>query len=197
MMNIAYNKEGIPFIIQEDGTITDFSPENRNFIVGELATDKPTIDVLFNKVNKTINQKIDEYKNSEKKDFNQLRIASETLRKINYFAGIIEVCVEAENLYYQLITPKPYDSWGWDRNIRDWVPPFPIPAGELNELYTWDDDDITWRPAPPMPGSDYVWSSKNHQWEPIVKYPIDAQPGEFVWDDEKNSWVLASEKNKA
>jgi hypothetical protein len=195
-MNLAYNKDGIPFIIAEDGMIIDFTVENRNFIVGELATDKPTIDALFNKVNKTINEKIDEYKKSNKKDFHQLRIAADLLRRINYFSGIIEVCVEAENLYYQLTTPKPYQNWGWDGNTREWVPPFPIPAGKLNELYVWDDNDITWRPAVDPPGEDYVWSSKNHKWEPLVKYPIDAQPGEFIWSEEKHSWVLANENSK-
>jgi hypothetical protein len=195
-MAVAYNKEGVAFLVEPDGSIVDFNMENRSIIVGALATDKETIDEILKKTKEAINERLKEYNSYSKNNFYELRDASVPLRKIGLLGNVIEICNEAENLYYQISNPTPYKSWRWNDVLRQWQPPAPIPYGKDGEVYKWSDQDVAWVPVIPLPGEDWVWDVEKHEWAPMVKYPIDAQPGEFVWSDEKNNWVLANSQDK-
>jgi hypothetical protein len=191
-MNIFFNKEGIPFIVNDDNTIVDFSPDNFNYIIGELSTDKQSLDKIFAHLKKSIDNKIKEYQDLKKSNFLEFKDAAQILFKIGYLANIVEICERAEDYYYRLSTPQPYDVWFWDSLLREWRSPYEIPYGKEGEYYSWDSNVNDWVPSTPAPGEGYNWSRITHEWEPIVKYPIDAAPGEFVWDTEKSSWVLNS-----
>ena len=189
-MSIAYNKDGVPFIVEPDGSIIDFTMDNRSYIVGNLATDKQTLDTLLVSTKQAIADKLKEYNALSKNSFYELRDASVPLRKISMLGNVIEICNEAENLYYQIANPAPQKTWRWNDALREWVAPAPIPFGKEGEVYKWSDDEVAWVPVIPLPGDDWVWDINKHEWAPMVKYPVDAQPGEFVWSDEKNNWVL-------
>lgn len=193
-MSIAYNKDGLPFIIDEEGTIIDFTPENMNFLIGELSIDKESIDKIFVSLKKSVDQKILEYQKVKKENFSDLKDASYILYKIGQYATAIDICQRAEDYYYMLSTPKPYNTWVWDSAIREWIAPYQIPFGSIDQYYKWDDTTITWVPAEDNPGEEYFWSTETHSWEPIIPYPIDAAPGEFIWDIAQGVWILNDKK---
>jgi hypothetical protein len=192
-MRILYNNDGIPFILGEDDTIIDFTPGNQNYIVGELATDTNTMQKLFKDVKASIDKKIKDYSNSPKNNFSEAGSAIDYLRKALQLAYIIDVCNQAEDLHYRIITPKEHETWIWDSNDREWVAPFPIPFGEPGDRYRWSDEYETWVVAKECPHEGWEWNGSVHNWVPPINYPIDAGPEEFVWDDESHTWVLNKE----
>lgn len=191
-MKVSYNKEGIPFIIADDDTIIDFSNGNANEIIGEISTNKEIIDEILAKTKQSIADKFNEYNNSPKNNFYELKESYQFINTLIKLPIIIDICESAEDLYFQLINPSPYKHWNWNRVLKKWEPPAPIPVGEIDEIYYWDEAVVGWVPVQPSPGENWVWSSIRHQWEPVVPYPLDAAPGEFVWDDDKETWVLAN-----
>lgn len=192
-MKILYNNDGIPFILSDDETIIDFGPVNQHYIVGELATDLDTMKSLLNKMVKDIDVKINQYKSAPKSNFSEARLAMDYLRKVLQMAYVIDVCNEAEDLYYRITTPQINKTWIWDSNDREWKPPFPIPFGEPGDRYKWSDEYETWIVAKECPHEGWEWDGSVHDWVPPIKYPIDASPEEFIWNDELHTWALNKE----
>ena len=47
---------------------------------------------------------------------------------------------------------KPYPSWELDESSTDWVPPVPMPTGDNELFYNWDEESLSWveqEDAPP------------------------------------------------
>lgn len=41
----------------------------------------------------------------------------------------------------EFIPAKPYDSWIWNPNIKDWESPIPMPE---DDIYNWDEEGKVW-----------------------------------------------------
>ena len=39
---------------------------------------------------------------------------------------------------------KPHPSWELDESSADWAPPVPMPTGDNGELYSWDEESLSW-----------------------------------------------------
>lgn len=192
-MKILYNNDGIPFILGDNDTIIDFTPGNQNYIIGELATDLGTMKSLLSNMVKRIDINIDKYKKSPKSTFSEVRLSMEHLRKVLQIAYVIDVCNEAEDVYYRITTPQTHPNWIWNSDLREWEAPFPIPFGEPGDRYKWSDEYSTWVIAKESPHQGWEWDGSIHDWVPPIKYPIDARPGEFIWNEDSNTWVLNTE----
>lgn len=192
-MNIYYNNDGVPFILNDENVIIDFNQNNQSFLVGELATDPDAIKELFNTTKKHIDKRVSEYQSAQKNNFEECKNALRIITKIMPLVYVVDLCNDAENLHCQLTTPKKHQSWVWNSELRSWVAPIPIPYGEPGEIYDWDDVLNNWTVVLPKPYPDWLWSSNQHKWIAPVEYPIDAGPGEFMWDSSKETWILDTE----
>jgi len=191
-MKVSYNKIGIPFLIDNDGTIVDFTPANSNEIIGGLATNKKVLDELLSASKQVIANSINEYNKEKKENFYELNKAFSSFSEVGRISIVVNICESAEDLYLQLSNPSPHKKWHWNSVEKVWEAPTPIPAGKPGEIYEWKDDPQGWHPVAPLPGPNWVWSTARHEWIPSVPYPLDAAPGEFVWDHDQDIWVLSS-----
>lgn len=194
-MKIAYNKDGLPYMIDEDNTILEFSNTNSGDIIAELSTNKELLQEVKNAIVNSIDDKIGKYNIMPKETPEELNSAIKLFGSLGSFMSIAAICEQSEEAYYQNITEQPFDSWVWSRDLKNWISPVPIPYGEEGEYFSWNEEKTMWELCIDPPGADYVWSDQKRDWEPIVKYPIDAAPDEFVWDDINGGWVLNHNRN--
>lgn len=68
-------------------------------------------------------------------------------------AGVLEVLTQEE--YYsrkqiEIEARRPYQSWLWDEDSHQWVPPIPRPEDAIMNggtvAYRWDEETTSWKP---------------------------------------------------
>lgn len=188
-MNVIFTNRGIP-IVEIDGYHYDFSRSNYSILVGELALDIDTCNLLKNHVVDKCNEVM------AATDLSYDTPASELNTKINSLAELTElylvndVVSSAINNHKMLTTPKPYERWVWNQELAAWVAPIEYPSEPGDGVYVWSDDLYSWEPAEPKPHTSWVWNAELNEYVPPVPYPLDAQEGDFIWDESRLSWVL-------
>lgn len=188
-MNVAFNAYGIPFLINPDGEIVEFNSVNSRDIISELSLEPELLNEIKDKTVKNVKEKVTAFLNSNTRNFEEFKEAFSIFNRLGEFFIVIDICTQAEDLYYHATTEKPYPSWVWDSSIKAFKPPFPPPVGVEGEIYHWDETVAYWQPIEPAPYDTWEWDNIRHMWVPPIAYPVDAGPSEFVWDDEAVTWV--------
>lgn len=189
-MEIYYNSVGVPFIIKE-GVIYEFSSIYARNIIAELALDVE----LFNNVKNNVIDRLKSIAESINLISSTNNVASiqsqiDELFYIGQFNSVLNVLADAEDIQYQIVNPQPYNSWGWDRLNKTWVPPIEKPINVPDENMVWDESSMSWSPTIPSPHDQWFWSWETQSWHPPIAYPVNAEENEFVWSDELSTWIL-------
>jgi hypothetical protein len=188
-MNIFYTAYGLP-MIEVDGVIYNFNRQNAAFIVGELSPDIETCNEIKTNVVESINSAIAAKTLSPTSSYQDINGYINSLSELSEFHVVNDIIDESIDTHLQLTTPKPHETWGWNRSLKAWEAPVQYPTGADEYVYIWSDDYQNWIPAEPAPHVSWVWDHRTHEFVSPVSYPLDAQEGEFVWDEDKLSWVL-------
>ena len=187
---IFYTAKGLP-LLEIDSVIYNFNRPNALFIIGELSSEIELCNEIKTRMVDCIKEAV-----SQQQSINvdspsvEIRKYIDSLAELSEFHIVNDILIEAVDNYKQLITPKPYESWVWNRELENWEAPYGYPQGADSGVYIWSEEDKDWIPAEPAPHVSWVWDTRTQKYEPPVSYPLDAQEGEFVWDEEKLSWVL-------
>lgn len=189
-MNVAYNSYGIPFLIAPDGEIVEFNSINARDIISELSMEPELLNEIKDKTIKNVKDKISTFLNANTRNFEEFKEAFSAFSRLGEFFIVIDICTQAEDLFYHATAEKPYASWIWDSSLRAYKAPAPPPKGVEGEIYHWDEVSGYWQPIEPAPYNSWEWDLIKHMWVPPIAYPIDAGPTEFVWDDTASTWVV-------